>query len=154
MKTVKIILLNVLLLFVCIGCSTNKKEITADEFKEKMRDNDYYVVDVTEQFSEYDYIEKCLLAIDITKSYQIEFYKLKDSENALEFYRYNKGIFQASEISGSVYKSVDLSSSNKYTLKTFSSYKIISRIKDTVIYVDVDVDYKDSVDFILQKIGY
>jgi hypothetical protein len=40
--------------------------------------NDYIVQDATDQFKDYDHVKKVYIALDATKSYQIEFYSIKD----------------------------------------------------------------------------
>jgi len=47
-----------------------------------------------------------------------------------------------------------MGNNSKYTLKTNGEYKVVSRIEDTVIYVDVDEKYEDDVKEILKEIGY
>lgn len=153
MKKVKIL---VLLVFIVLlsACSTTKKQLDVEKFKELMRDNSYYVVNSKEQFNEYDYIDDSYIAIDSNKEFQIEFYKLSDIDNSVAFYNYNKDIFDASKTFDSKYTDVELDNSSKYTLITENSYKVLSRIDETVIYVNVDKEYKDEINSILKNIGY
>lgn len=142
----------VLLVLLITGCG-KKESITSDSFKEIMKDNDFYILDSKEQFSEYDYIKEALIAAS-SSDYQVEFYVLQDDKNALAFYKYNKEIFEASKEEFSVYSNVDFDTNNKYTLVTEDKYKVISRIKNTVIYADVDKQYKKDVNKIIKKLGY
>lgn len=153
MKKIKTLVLSILVVLLS-ACSLNKEAIDVDKFKEKMRDKDYYVVNSKEQFSEYDYIIDSYIAINSDKTYQIEFYKLLDIDNSLAFYNYNKDIFDASRTSNSTYTDINLSNNNKYTLSTEDSYKVLSRIDDTVIYVNTDIKYKDEINSILKNLGY
>lgn len=152
-KTLGLLIL-IILLITLTACSTSKKQLSVNEFKDLMRENSYYVVNSKEQFNEYDYIEDSYIAIDSDKTYQIEFYKLSDIDNSIAFYNYNKDIFEASNVSNSKYTDVNSSHSSKYTLTTEDSYKVLSRINDTVVYVNVDIKYKDEVKSILKKMGY
>lgn len=151
MKKIRNIIL-VLLIVLMFGCG-KKDSITSDNFKEIMKDNDFYILDSKEQFSEYDYIKEALIAA-YSDDYQIEFYVLEDDRNALAFYKYNKEIFEASKEDFSVYSNVDFDTNNKYTLVTEDSYKVISRIKNTVLYADVDKEYKNDVNKVIKKLGY
>lgn len=151
MKKIRNIIL-VLLIVLMVGCG-KKDSITSDNFKEIMKDNDFYILDSKEQFSEYDYIKEALIAA-YSDDYQIEFYVLEDDRNALAFYKYNKEIFEASKEDFSVYSNVDFDTNNKYTLVTEDSYKVISRIKNTVLYADVDKEYKNDVNKVIKKLGY
>ena len=153
MKKLKILLL-VLITVVLTACSSNKEPLDDEEFKSIMRDNDYYVVSSLSQFSDYSYIDEAYIAKKTGEDYQIEFYELEDSSCAISFYNTNKEIFEASKTNDSVYTSVDLIDTNKYTLLTLDSYKVLSRIEDTVLYIDVDKKYKDEVNDIIKKLGY
>ena len=153
MKKTKILVLLILVVLLS-ACSSTKKQLSVDEFKKIMRDNDYYVVNSKEQFSEYDYIEDSYIAIDSNRVFQIEFYKLSGIDNSIAFYDYNKDIFDAYKTSDDEYTDIDKDNNSKYILTTENSYKVLSRIDETVIYINVDVKYKDDIQSILKKLGY
>lgn len=151
---------NVISLIVCFiavltvtGCK-DKKSITADEFKNTMESNDYIVQEATDQFSEYDYVKKVYIALSSDSSYQIEFYQLSDEDYATSFYNNNKSIFEKSKSSKNLETSVSMSNYSKYTLQTNGKYKVISRIGNTAIYLNVDTEYKADVKNILKELGY
>lgn len=156
MKKIK----NIISLIICFiavltvtGCK-DKKSITADEFKNTMESNDYTVQEATDQFSEYDYVEKVYIALISDSSYQIEFYQLSDDDYATSFYNNNKSIFEESKSSKNSETSVSMANYSKYTLETNGKYKVISRINNTAIYLNVDAEYKEDVKSILKKLGY
>ena len=153
MKNLKVLLL-VLIIVVLTACSSNKEPLTLDEFKSIMRDNDYYMVNAISQFSDYGYINDAYIARKTGEDYQIEFYELEDDSYAISFYNTNKEIFEASKTNDSIYTSIDLKDTNKYTLLNENSYKVLSRIEDTVLYIDVDKKYKNEVNSIIKKLGY
>ena len=151
---------NVISLIVCFiavltvtGCK-DKKSITADEFKNTMESNDYIVQEATDQFSEYDYVKKVYIALSSDSSYQIEFYQLSDEDYATSFYNNNKSIFEKSKSSKNSETSVSMANYSKYTLQTNGKYKVISRIGNTAIYLNVDTEYKADVKSILKELGY
>lgn len=156
MKKIKI-LTSLIICFVAIltitGCK-DKKSITANEFKNTMESNHYIVQEATNQFSEYDYVEKVYIALSSDSSYQIEFYQLSDDNYATSFYNNNKSIFEKSKSSKSSETSVSMANYSKYTLQTDGKYKVISRIDNTAIYLNVDTDNKNDVNSILKKLGY
>ena len=43
---------------------------------------------------------------------------------------------------------------SKYTLSSDGKYMIVSRINNTVVYLDVDSSYKDEIKTILNELGY
>lgn len=140
-------------LFTLTGCG-NKTSITSDDFKNKMESNGYTVQDATNQMASYDYIKKVYIAISNDSTYQIEFYELSDSDYATSFFNNNKSIFEDSKSSVSTETSVNLGNHNKYSLTANDKFKVVSRIDNTVVYLDVDENYKSSVKDILDDLGY
>lgn len=156
MRKVKCFMMGVLcfvVLFTLTGCG-NKTSITSDDFKNKMESNGYTVQDATSQMASYDYIKKVYIAISNDSTYQIEFYELSDSDYATSFFNNNKSIFEDSKSSVSTETSVNLGNHNKYSLTANDKFKVVSRIDNTVIYLDVDENYKSSVKDILDDLGY
>lgn len=156
MRKVKCFMMGVLcfvVLFTLTGCG-NKTSITSDDFKNKMESNGYTVQDATNQMASYDYIKKVYIAISNDSTYQIEFYELSDSDYATNFFNNNKSIFEDSKSSVSTETSVNLGNHNKYSLTANDKFKVVSRIDNTVVYLDVDENYKSSVKDILDDLGY
>jgi len=141
------------ILFTLTGCG-DKVALTPEEFKNKMEFKEFSIQDATSQMSDYDYIEQVYLAISKDSSYQIEFYELSDNDYAMAFFNNNKEIFEDSKSSSTSETSVSIGNNNKYTLTTDGSYKVVSRIDNTVIYVNVYKDYKETVKDILDELGY
>ena len=140
---------------VIVNKNLNKEPISAGDFKDIMEDKDFEIVDAMDQFEEYDeYIKKAYIALEEDYDYQIEFYKLNEEDDAISFYKTNKEKFEDSKGSSLAEKSISMGNNSKYTLKTNDEYKVVSRIEDTVIYVDVDEKYEDEVKEILKEIGY
>jgi len=90
----------------------------------------------------------------IDDDYQIEFYELSNEENAIDMYATNKIRFETSKGNSSAVTNFDFKNYSKYTLTTNGKYKVLSRIDNTLIYIDVDKDYKDIVKDLLKEIGY
>lgn len=141
------------LLFVITGCG-NKKSLTSEEFITKLKDSGYSIQDATGQFAGYDNISQVTLAISPDSSYQIEFYELSNSDNAVAFFNNNKTKFENSKGSASAETSVDIGNHSKYTLLTDGYYKLVSRINNTVIYLNVPASYKSNVNKVLKEIDY
>ena len=114
----------------------------------------YMVQDATSEFAEYGYVAKVHLALSSNERYQIEYYELIDTEYAVAFYENNKAIFEASAENATTQTTVNLKNHSKYTLSTNGKYKVLSRIDHTVIYIDVDEEYKDEVKELLKELGY
>ena len=132
----------------------DKESITASEFYDKMEDKGYYLQDATNQFSAYDYIKQVYLALESDNKYQIEFYEFSDESYAMSFFENNKSIFESSKGNSASNTNINLENSSKYTLSNNGSYKSLSRIGNTLIYIDIDSQYKDEVKDILEYLGY
>ncbi len=156
MKRVKQFLIGlicIVVLFTLTGC-VKKTAITSDEFKNKMESSDYIVQEATNQMSDYDYIKKVYIAINKDSTYQIEFYELSNKDYASNFFNNNKKTFEDSKSSGSTETSVSIGNNEKYTLTTKGKFKVVSRIDNTVIYLNVNDNYKSSVKDVLKDLGY
>ena len=139
---------------VIIKKNMNKEPMMVNEFKQKMEELDYEVYDVTSQFASYDYVEKVYVAIKGNHKYQIEFYKIANEEKAIYAYNINKSNFEAYKISKYLETNVDFGNHSKYTITTDDKYKVVSRIGNTFIYLDVDKEYKEEVIKVLKDLGY
>lgn len=146
-----VIVLGVILTFML---AKEKTPITAEEFKTIMEEKGYVIGDATAQFEEYGYINKTYIAANKDYTYQIEFYEILDEEYARNFFSLNKKVFE--DIKGNLATETNVSMKNYsiYTLSTERKYRVLSRIENTVIYVNVDDAYKDEVKGILEELGY
>jgi hypothetical protein len=131
-----------------------KISITASSFYTTMSQKGYSVQDASSQFSGYNYVKQVYIAVSEDYSYQIEFYELLDDSYATSFYNNNKSIFESSKGNASTETSASLKNYAKYTLTSNGKYMVVSRIDNTVIYVDIDDNYKENVKDILNEIGY
>ena len=137
-----------------VNLNKEKTAITASSFYTTMSQKGYSVQDANRQFAEYDYVKQVYIAASKDYSYQIEFYELLDDSYATSFYNNNKSIFESSKGNASAETSVGLKNYSKYTLSSNGKYMVVSRIDNTVIYVNVDDNYKDTVKDILDELGY
>lgn len=141
---------------VILFTSLNKKKesMTASEFKTLMQEKGFVVSDATSQFSQYGYVEQVYVVAPSDYSYKIEFYELSDVDYATSFYNNNKSIFESSKGNASGETSVSMKNYSKYTLSAGGKYKVVSRIDNTVVYLNVDSSKKDTVKDLLDELGY
>ncbi len=152
-KSVMIVILSFLVLFTVTGCG-NKTAISADDFKTKLEDIGYTVQDATTQMNGVEEIKKVYLAIDADSKYQIEFYELASGDDAISFFNENKVRFEKAKSSISSETFINFFNYSKYVLSVDSSYKVVSRIDNTVIYLDVKDDYESNVKKVLEELDY
>ncbi len=158
-KPVVIVLIVIALIIAILGVvfvnlNKEKTSITASSFKNSMEQKGYIVSDANSQFSEYDYVKQVYVATNSDYSYQIEFYELSDENSAMNFYNNNKSIFESSKGNASTETNASLKNYSKYTLSANGKYMVVSRIDNTVVYVNVDDSYRNTVKDLLKELGY
>lgn len=158
MKRSKKIILSIicfLSMFLSTGCF-NKTAVTPEEFKVTLEGEEYIVVklvnDREDEINSYNYIKEAYAAKK--SNYQIEFYEIVDEDYAKAFFDKNKRIFEQSKGISSIEMSNTLTNSEKYSLKTGGRYMVISRIENTVVYVNASDTYKKEIDEALKEINY
>ena len=135
------------------GTSTDKTPLTAADFKSKMEaKSDFKVVDDNQQFAGNDSIVQVYIAYN--GKFQIEFYEQKTEADAKASFDLNKSNFEAAKDSNAVTTIDEKGNWSKYTQVSGGKFGVVSKIGNTFIYVNVDEQYKDDVNSILQELGY
>jgi len=133
------------------GCG-KKKAINADEFKENAEAEGFTVTDAQSQYASYGYITQAFVASK--DGYQIEFYVLTDKDYAKSLFETNKAIIENASGNNKMKTEVNLNNYNKYTITTSTKYGYLSRIDNTLIYVNTTKENKDKVSSFIKKIKY
>lgn len=149
-STIIIVVIVILFEFVL---SPKKTPITARDFSEMMASQDYSVVETSGDFEEQDVsIEKCVEAQN--SDGKMVFYELTSEEDAEILYDLYKeeikslsGAGSSGPSSGSNYEIYERSI-------TGESFYCISRIENTLLYVEGDTDARKDVYNLLEKMGY
>lgn len=159
MKKALIIIGIIVVVLVGIGLITfnalnkEKTPISADTFNTTMESKGYVMTDTTSQFAQYpNYMAESYVAQKT--GYQIEFYELTSEENAISMYNTNKTKFESQKTNTSASATASMNNYATYSLTTNVKYKYLSRINNTLVYIDVDESYKDIVKDIIKEIGY
>lgn len=152
MKKMKKLFVGLLMMFLLVGVAGCGKKValTASEFKSKMEEKGYEVVDITEDYG--DLVGTALLAMK--GDYQIEFYIVSDNEQAITAYNQNKEYFEDLKESSSVETETNLSNNAKYTLTSGGRYMLVARVDNTFIYLDVPENDKSEVTDVIKTLGY
>ena len=135
------------------GC-TPRTSIKAEDFKDKMAANGYLMTDATSQFSNYEFVQKVWIASDASYRYQIEFYQLENEDYAKEAFAVNKQNFEG--VTGTVTGSTNISMGNyaKFTQIADGRYMVVTRIDNTMIYIDAEITYKAEIEEIMKDLDY
>lgn len=143
----------VMVLLLVAGCE-KKEAKTTDDFSAFAEEKGFSINDCTQQFEEYDYIEKALVAISEDGNYQVEFYQLSDEEGACTFYLENYNILSQHEDDATSHVESSTKTAQNYEITGKEGYGCISRIGDTCFYTVVDKDYKKEVKNFKKEFGY
>ena len=147
----KIIFIVFTILIMLTSCKLNKEPITITTFKNKMEENGYIVENITSQFPEDNKIKTILIAKK--NDHQIEFYETIDEDSSIVAFNLNKENFQKSKGNRTFETNTFIGNSSKYTLKANSKFKVVSRIKNTLIYLDVPASAEDEVKRVLKELN-
>lgn len=154
-KTTAIALVMVILCsMLCLAGCKEKVSVTAEDYKNLMEAKGYTIADASEQFADYDEIAKVYIAVPGDGAYQIEFYELTSAEAAMRLFAGNKSIFEQFEGNASTHTSISAANYSNYKLTAGGYYKVLSRIDNTMIYIDAPVEFKDEIKTVLGEIGY
>lgn len=155
-KKLSLAILGVLMLFTFSACKKEeevRKPISSDSFKLVGESDDYEITDVTESLNNNKGIMKALVA-RVKNKYQVEYYTLDDSEVAQKMYDRNKKRFESQKNDNDKAEIVETDNYSEYKLLTKGKYKLLSKIDNTLVYADVDEQYKDSVVEFAKHLGY
>ena len=157
MKGIKRVLL-IVVLFLCVfslsGCGV-KKSITANDFKNYMEKSGYYILDSTSQYKESFTLKQSYIAINANRTYQIEFIEVNTIDEASKIYDINKNIMEGKKgKSFSGYVDTEGDNFSNYRIVTNGKYRVLSKINNTLIYVDVDQEYMNEVNKIIKRLRY
>lgn len=155
-KKLSLAILGILMLFTFSACKKeeeNRKPITPDSFETVAESVDYETKDVTESLSNNKGITKAMVA-RVENKYQIEYYTLDDKEVAQKMYDRNKKRFESQKESKDKAEEINSNNYAEYKLTTNGKYKMLSKIDNTLMYADVDEQYKDNVINFAKQLGY
>ena len=150
-KKLSLIALLILFTFTLTGC-LNKNAKTTDDFIKFGEEKNLKVENVIEQFSGSDYIKEVYIAGN--DKWQVEFYVLSDIETAKKMFTTNASKFESKKAHVSMESNISLGNYDSYGLTTGGAYMYVARIDNTLIYLDVDDDYKDDIKEFVKEFDY
>lgn len=157
MKKLKSLMATALCL-VCLlgfsGCGESKKAVTADKFTSILESKGFVVTESSSAYSQYPEITESYIALSPDFKYQIEFLVADSVSNATYLYNTNKNKFELSKGNFAKNKSVEMANYATYSMISNGKYQVVSRIDNTLVYVNVDEQYKDEVQSVLSELGY
>lgn len=149
MKKVKYLLL--ILLFILVGCKKNS--VTLEEFIDIGTYNGYIIEKNKTGYEEYPDILDIYYAVNRENAYDIQFLKLKDDSYAKKFFLLNVNEIRESMDTDEIYiKSKSLSNFELYHVENESTYYLVIRSKENIIYVTAPINYINEIEEFLEEL--
>ena len=139
-----------ILLFLLTACSKN--EFTKEDFLEKAEFNGYVIEESMDNYQGYNYIKNVHYAVNREGMYFIQLLEISNDDYAKRFYEYNMEEFIKRKTSNSYIKKINSTDYNVYHLETDSSYMLIVRYKNNIIYVDAPIGYINEIEEFLNEL--
>ena len=150
----KKILLGILLIGILFitGC-TAKEKLEPANFRKIMEKKGFVVTEQTGSIiHENSNIELSYKAETQDQRYVINFYEFDGEVSAQSFYAKKQA--ELGSTGSQVYTELNLGNYSKYTMIYYDRFAAISRVSNTVVYVDTDKNYQEEVKQLLLDIGY
>ena len=129
------------------------KEITADQFKQKLSDKGYYISSSMNEQSP-KYLKTAYTAISKDQTYDIKFYEAQTDEDALtnRFLKEKEAI--AKESNKKVLKDIKIKQYNYYEVIINDKIYIVIRNSKTVIITKIEQNKEKEIKSILKEFNY
>ena len=129
------------------------KEITADQFKQKLSDKGYYISSSMNEQSP-KYLKTAYTAISKDQTYDIKFYEAQTEEDALTniFLKEKEAI--AKESNKKVLKDIKIKQYNYYEVIINDKIYIVIRKSKTVIITKIEQNKEKEIKSILKEFNY
>lgn len=120
---------------------SSKTIIDAATFSKLASENGFQTYDMTENYTDYDYVENATLAQNNENvGVQVEYYNLASEDDAKEIYQINRQEIEDTKEEGDRVKSKSGRNYEMYYSEGSSYYKYVCRIQDTMIYTEVPAE--------------
>lgn len=151
MKKLSLIAVFVLFALTLTGC-LNKSVKTTDDFVKLAEEKKMKITNAIDQFGYVDFIEEANVAT--ADGWQVEFYVLSDVVEAEGMYETNVAKFEAKKANSSTETSSEMGNYDSYGLTTAGFYMYVARVENTLIYLDVEEEYKEEAKAFIEEFGY
>jgi len=140
----------VLFLLLMVGCAKN--DVTLNDFIEIGTFNGYIIEENKKGYENYDYINTIYYAINRENAYDIQFLELKNDDYAKRFFETNKEEISKLRGNNTYVKTISLSNYSLYHLENDTSYMLVLRSKNNIIYIDASIGYIKEIEEFLEEL--
>lgn len=152
MKKILLLIISIIMIFTLTGCT--KLALHPDDVTTIISNLGHKVEDISDKYTDYDNIVKVLKIKDIEDRWEIEYYLLKDLHSAERMYQENFELFNLFESQATFYSEVNQGNYSTYKLQTSGSYMYLSRVDNTLLYIDVNILHKNIMEEIITALAY
>ena len=150
MKKKLLILLILILTLMTTGCMTRDK-LSPHDFKLILEKRGFVVSDKTLTQSNQK-ITSYYIATNSEKKYNVEHYEINNEMTAQGIYlKYKETMITTG---AQVSTEVNLGNSEKYVDNYNGKYRVASRVANTIIWVDANIEYQEEIKTLLKELGY
>lgn len=152
MKKFILSIMGILMLFTLTGCT--KTVVSTEQVKSLATGKGYNAVDVISQYAEFTQIKEATVIQESNGNFQFEFYVLDSADSAINMFNTNVTNFDEFDTGTKAKATVNGKNYATYSLTTTDRHRYLSRVDNTLLYVDIDVKYKDEVKAFVEELDY
>ena len=154
MKAKDIILLCiVLILVVLLFVFNQRKAITSEEFIKVTESYHLKTFYMTKQFDSIKPIQEAIFA-ESEDNWQIEYYVFDSTKSSIEWIHNKEKEQKLNYPRPKLFDENHTRNTNNYTIVTSQSYIYVSQIKNTLIFINVPIEYMNDANKIIHKMKY
>ena len=154
MKAKDLIIMTIFIFIILILSSFFlKRRIDTEKFISISDKYDLKIMDVTNQFAAIKTMKKATIA-ESKDAWQIEFYEFINKKEAKIMFQNNLQDYNNLKPGSVSSTKKDLLTSSYFTVVTSTRYYHVCRVKDTILYVNVPMEYQKDVEKIIKRLGY
>ena len=148
MKKIKYAL--IVFVFLLAGCKKNS--VTLDEFIDQAKFNGYIVEENKTGYETYPNIIDVYYAINREDAYDIQFLKLDNIDYSKNFFLLNVDEIKKEVTSENYVKSMSLSNYEYYHMENESTYYLVIRSNENIIYITAPIGYISEIEEFLDDL--
>ena len=142
MKKLRYLLL--IFLFVLVSCKKNSFDL--NYFIDKAKFNGYIIEENKTGYETYEYINDIYYAVNRSNAYDIQFLNLSSIDYAKKFFLVNVDDIRENITDKDYVKSNSLSSYEYYHAENESTYYIVIRSNENIIYIKAPIGYINEIE--------
>lgn len=148
MKKIKWLLL--ILVFILTGCKKNS--FVLDDFIDIAKYNGYIIEENKTGYETYSYIIDVYYAVNRENAYDIQFLKLNSVDYAKNFFLLNVNDVKDNLTNQDYIKSKSLTNYELYHAENESTYYLVARSKENIIYIKAPINYINEIEEFLEDL--